>query len=128
MGENIYHEFNILTEIAGGLSVTLPYEDDFFGEDTKEDLEKYIKRNPKMSSEDAHRCWRLVENIAASSMGSWYQIAGVHGGGSPIMETIGLNLETDYESKKNIAKYLAGINKELDQSKELKAKPSPLGL
>jgi len=128
MGENIYHEFNILTEIAGGLSVTLPYEDDFFGEDTKEDLEKYIKRNPKMSSEDAHRCWRLVENIAASSMGSWYQIAGVHGGGSPIMETIALNLETDYESKKNIAKYLAGINKELDQSKELKAKPSPLGL
>ena len=42
------------------------------------------------------------------------------------METIALNLETDYESKKNIAKYLAGINKELDQSKDLKAKPAPL--
>ena len=123
MGENIYHEFNILTEIAGGLSVTLPFEDDFLAEETKKDLEKYIKRNPKISYEDAHRCWRLIENIAASAMASWYQIAGVHGGGSPIMETITLNLETDYEAKKNIAKYLAGINKELNQSKELNRKP-----
>jgi len=126
MGENIYHEFNILTEIAGGLSVTLPFEDDFIAEETKKDLEKYIKRNPKISYEDAHRCWRLVENIAASAMANWYQIAGVHGGGSPIMETITLNIETDYESKKNIAKYLAGINEELDQSKELTSKPVPL--
>ncbi|GAF81582.1 unnamed protein product, partial [marine sediment metagenome] len=72
----------------------------------------------------AHRIWRLVENLSASAMASWYEIAGVHGGGSPIMETIALNLEYDYESRKNIAKYLAGINKELDQSKLLKEKPT----
>jgi len=120
MGENIYHEFNILTEIAGGLSVTLPYEEDFLAEETKKDLEKLMKRNPKVSYEDACRIWRLVENTVASAMACWYQIAGVHGGGSPIMETITLNLEYDYESKKNIAKYLAGIDKELDQSKELR--------
>lgn len=58
----------------------------------------------------------------ASPMTSWYQIAGVHGGGSPIMETITLNTEYDYESKKNIAKYLAGINKELDQLEDLSIK------
>lgn len=40
------------------------------------------------------------------------------------METITLNAEYDYESKKDIAKYLAGISKELDQSKYLKEKPS----
>ena len=126
MGENIYHEFNILTEIAGGLSVTLPFEADFYGEETKKDLEKYIVRNPKISPEDSHRIWRLVENVAASPMSAWYQIAGVHGGGSPIMETITLNAEYDYESKKNIAKYLGGINKELDQSKDLKERPFSL--
>ena len=53
-----------------------------------------------------------------------YQIADVHGGGSPIMETITLNATYDYESKKNIAKCLAGINKELDQSEELKREPT----
>ena len=33
------------------------------------------------------------------------------------METITLNQEYDYESKKKIAKYLVGINKELNQSR-----------
>ena len=126
MGETIYHEFNILTEIAGGLSVTLPFEDEFFSEPTKQDLEKYIKRNPKLSAEEQHRIWRFVENVAASPMASWYEIAGVHGGGSPIMETITLNAAYDYEAKKNIARYLAGINKELDQSKALKERPFDL--
>jgi aromatic ring hydroxylase len=59
-------------------------------------------------------------------MAHWYAIAGVHGGGSPIMETITLNAEYDYESKKDIAKYLAGVTKDLDQSKLLKEKPSTL--
>jgi len=124
MGETIYHEFNILTEIAGGLSVTLPFEAEFYGEETKKDMDKYIVRNPNISAEDSHRIWRFIENIGASSMAHWYAIAGVHGGGSPIMETITLNAEYDYESKKNIAKYLAGICSELDQSKDLSIKPT----
>ena len=123
-GETIYHEFNLLAEIAGGLAVTLPYEDDFSSEETKAWLDKYLMRNPQIPREVAHRIWRLIENLTASSMAAWYQIAGVHGGGSPIMETIALNQEYDYESKKNIAKYLAGINKELDQSKDLKKEPA----
>ena len=124
MGETIYHEYNILTDVAGGLSVTLPFEDEFISETTKPYMDKYIVRNPKFSPEDSHRIWRLVENVVASPMSAWYQIAGVHGGGSPIMETITLNAEYNYESKKDIAKYLAGIDKDLDQSKELSIKPA----
>ncbi|MFQ6080578.1 MAG: 4-hydroxyphenylacetate 3-hydroxylase family protein [Candidatus Bathyarchaeia archaeon] len=124
MGETIYHEYNILTEIAGGLMVTLPFEDEFITEKTKPFLDKYMKRNPKISPEDMHRCFRFIENLAASELATWYQIAGVHGGGSPIMETIVLMSEYDIESKKDIAKYLAGIKKELNQSKSLSEKPS----
>jgi aromatic ring hydroxylase len=124
VGETIYHEFNILTEIAGGLAATLPFEADFESKNTSKYLAKYIMRNPKFSPEEAHRIWRLVENLVASPMSLWYQIAGVHGGGSPIMETIVLNAEYDYESRKNIARYLAGINQELDQTKELNTKPN----
>lgn len=125
-GETIFHEFNLLAEIAGGLAVTLPYEDDFNAEETRAWMEKYIIRNPKIPAEVAHRIWRLVENLTASSLAAWFEIAGVHGGGSPIMETIALNLSYDYASKKNIAEYLAGIRKELDQSKELKKEPHEL--
>jgi len=121
-GETIYHEFNLLSEIAGGLAMTLPYEDDFYNEETKDYMAKYIIRNANLSSEDSHRIWRLVENLSASSMAAWYQIAGIHGGGSPIMETIALNQDYDYQSKKKVARYLAGIDKELDQSKDLQQK------
>ena len=49
-GELIYHEYNILTEIAGGIAVTLPFEDDFHAPDTKKYLDKFIVRNPKLPS------------------------------------------------------------------------------
>lgn len=123
-GENIFHEFNLLVEVAGGIAVTLPYEDDFNVEPTKAWLEKYIIRNPSLSAEVSHRIWRLVENLTASSMACWYEIAGVHGGGSPVMETIALNQAYDYGSRQKVARYLAGIDKELDQSKQLKDEPN----
>jgi aromatic ring hydroxylase len=37
------------------------------------------------------------------------QVAGVHGGGSPIMERIAITAQYDIQAKKNLAKYLAGI-------------------
>ena len=40
------------------------------------------------------------------------------------METIALNLEYDYESRKKIARYLAGMDKELNQSKQLQEAPN----
>jgi len=33
-------------------------------------------------------------------MTAWYEIAGVHGGGSPIMETIALSIEYDLKPGK----------------------------
>ena len=36
-------------------------------------------------------------------------VAGVHGGGSPVMEEILISATYDFEEKKKIAKYLAGI-------------------
>ena len=38
-----------------------------------------------------------------------FQVAGVHGGGSPIMEDIAILGSYDLKSKINIAKHLAGI-------------------
>jgi aromatic ring hydroxylase len=123
-GELIYHEYNILTEIAGGISATLPFEEDFHAPDTKKYLDKFIVRNPKIPPEVSLKIWKFVENIGASSMSSWYEIAGVHGGGSPIMETIALNLDYNYESKKNLARYLAGIDAEFDDSADLAVEPT----
>lgn len=108
-GENIYHEHNILADIAGGLPATLPFEEDFFSEKTGEFLNKYIVRNPAFSPEAQHRCFRTISDLICSGFGGVWQIAGVHGGGSPIMETIGILSSYDLEKRKKIAKDLAGI-------------------
>jgi len=123
-GESIYHEYNILTEIAGGISVTLPFKEDFYGDETKADLKKFIVRNSKIPADIALKIWMFVENIGASPMTAWYMIAGVHGGGSPVMETIALNIGFDYDERKRLARYLAGIDKEFDDSKSLAIEPA----
>jgi aromatic ring hydroxylase len=123
-GEMIYHEYNILTEIAGGIAVTMPFEEDFKQGENAEALKRFIIRNPNLSAEESLKIWSLVENIGASSMTAWYMGAGVHGGGSPIMETIALNLGYDFEDKKRLAQYLAGINKDLDDSKMRDQEPT----
>ncbi|MBN2397711.1 MAG: aromatic ring hydroxylase, partial [Deltaproteobacteria bacterium] len=123
-GESIYHEYNILTEIAGGISVTLPFAEDFDAPETREDLERFIVRNPAISAEDALKIWKFVENVGASPMTAWYLIAGVHGGGSPVMETIALNIGYDYDERKRLARYLAGIDAEFDDSRMRSLEPS----
>jgi len=108
-GVHIYEEYEILADLAGGLAATLPREEDFINPITKSYLDKYIMRNPKISADKIQLCYRLVENLIASAPGAAAQISGIHGGGSPIMEKIAINGTYDMESKKAIAKYLAGI-------------------
>ena len=108
-GEKIYHEHSILTDIAGGLPATLPFEEDFFADKIGDLLNKYIVRNPAFSSEAQDRCYRTISDLICSGFGGVWQIAGVHGGGSPIMETIGILSSYNLEARKKIAKELAGI-------------------
>ncbi len=112
-GQEIYNEYSILADLAGGLSATLPMEGEFFSEETGELVHKYIMRNPNVSAEDTHRCFRMVENQLCSHFSGAQMVAGMHGGGSPLMETITMMSRYDLESLKNIAKYLAGINPDL---------------
>jgi len=108
-GKNVYHEYDTLCAIAGGLPATLPAEGDWLNPDTRAFLEKYIMRNPKVSAEKQHRLFRFISDFSCSAVGGVCQYAGVHGGGSPVMELIGIRSQYDLESKKRLVKYLAGI-------------------
>lgn len=108
-GINIYHEYDTLNAIAGGFPSTIPPEEDWLNPETGPDLAKYISRKPDVPVEKLHRLFRFISDFTCSSSAGWAQYAGVHGGGSPIMEKIGIRAEYDLESKKKIAKYLAGI-------------------
>lgn len=122
-GEEIYNEYKILSDLAGGLCVTLPFEDEFFAKETGELANKYIKRNSKIPSDNIHRCFRGIENLVASDSASAMQVAGLHGGGSPQMETITMMSRYDLEPLKGIAKYLFGIEKEQPRYSRANASP-----
>jgi len=108
-GVNIYHEYDILAATAGGWPATMPYEEDFYNKDIRGFLEKYSMRKPGISAEDQHRLFRFISDFSCSAWSGVWQYAGVHGGGSPIMEMIGIRSNYDLKSKIELVKHLAGI-------------------
>ncbi len=108
-GEAIYGEYEALAAIAGGLSATLPHEEDFYNEKTGPYLEKYIMRNPDISAENQHRAFRLFQDMMSSVWGGHKLIDALHGGGSPVIEKVAIYRDHNFEHSKNIVKKLAGI-------------------
>jgi 4-hydroxyphenylacetate 3-monooxygenase/4-hydroxybutyryl-CoA dehydratase/vinylacetyl-CoA-Delta-isomerase len=108
-GENVYHEYNVLAATAGGLPATLPFEDDWLNPETAPYLEKYVMRKPGISPEDQHRLFRFISDFSCSALSGVWQYAGVHGGGSSVMERIAIRGQYDLRSRIDLVKYLAGI-------------------
>jgi aromatic ring hydroxylase len=108
-GEAVFREAEILTDIAGGMPATFPYEGDFQNPEIKDLLYKYITRNPDIHPEDAAQLWRYIGDQLCSSTGGINMIGSYHGGGSPIMESIAITTQYDIESRKKMVKALAGI-------------------
>jgi aromatic ring hydroxylase len=108
-GEAVFREAEILTDIAGGMPATFPYEGDFQNPEIKDLLYKYITRNPDIPPEDAAQLWRYIGDQLCSSTGGINMIGAYHGGGSPIMESIAITTQYDIESRKKMVKKLAGI-------------------
>ncbi|MFX1326570.1 MAG: 4-hydroxyphenylacetate 3-hydroxylase family protein [Promethearchaeota archaeon] len=112
-GENIYEEFKILADLSGGLIATLPYEGSFFSKEVGDLAMKYLKRNPRVKPENIYRCFKGIEGLVVSDLAGLTQVAGVHGGGSPQMETITMMMRYDVERLKDISKYIFGIKSKL---------------
>lgn len=112
-GEMIYEEYKILADLSGGLIATLPYEGSFTSEEVGELAMKYLKRNPRVKPENIYRCFKGIEFLAVSELAGLMQVAGLHGGGSPQMETITMMMRYDLEKLKDISKYLFGIKSRL---------------
>jgi 4-hydroxyphenylacetate 3-monooxygenase/4-hydroxybutyryl-CoA dehydratase/vinylacetyl-CoA-Delta-isomerase len=122
-GQEIYNEYAILADLAGGISASLPTEESYYDPETAELVNKYTRRNPAYSDEETHRVFRMMENKLCSPFSGAEMVAGVHGGGSPIMETITMMSRYNLEPLKDIAKYLAGINKDIPRYERDTATP-----
>lgn len=122
-GQEIYNEYSILADLAGGISASLPTEESYYDPETSRLVNKYTRRNPAYSEEETHRVLRMMENKLCSPFSGAEMVAGVHGGGSPIMETITMMSRYNLEPLKNIAKYLCGINEDIPRYERETATP-----
>ncbi|MBN1376256.1 MAG: aromatic ring hydroxylase [Dehalococcoidia bacterium] len=108
-GEAVYHEYEILCEISGGIPATFPHEADFLNPDTSDLLKKYTMRNPNIKIDDAIKLWMHIGDVLCSATGGITMMANYHGGGSPIMESIAITSQYDIEACKAMVKKIAGI-------------------
>ncbi|MEE3362396.1 MAG: 4-hydroxyphenylacetate 3-hydroxylase N-terminal domain-containing protein [Anaerovoracaceae bacterium] len=109
-GHNIFHEFNMMCDVSGGLPATLPGTKEYNSPEVGDFVKKYVTRKEGVSPEDCYRLFALASDLLTGEYSAVIcQIAGVHGGGSPIMEDIAILGSYPLKEKVDIAKHLAGI-------------------
>ncbi len=108
-GEAVWHEAELLCDLAGGVVATFPHEKDFANDKVGELLLKYTTRNPDMPVEDQAQFWRYLGDVLCSANGGITNVGNYHGGGSPIMEQIAITTQYDIQARKELVKYLAGM-------------------
>jgi 4-hydroxybutyryl-CoA dehydratase/vinylacetyl-CoA-Delta-isomerase len=106
-----YEIVRLAEDIAGGIMATLPSEKDFKNPEIGKYMDKYLKGDKTVPTESRLRMLRLIENISMGLGAVGYQIESMHGAGSPQAQRIMIEREVDIEAKKQLAKFLAGIEK-----------------
>ena len=112
-----YEIVRLAEDIAGGLTVTMPSEKDFKsdlvvgknGETVGDICNKYYAASPACTTEERMRVLRFLENICLGSSAVGYRTESMHGAGSPQAQRIMIARQGNIESKKKLAKALAGI-------------------
>ena len=105
-GKDLHEVIRMMVEIAGGMVADIPSEDDFQNPEIGPLLTKYLKGAPSFSTEDRVRMFRLIEKLAFESRDI---VSNIHGAGSPETHRMTILRHSGLESKKNLAKHLAGI-------------------
>ncbi len=108
-GKELAEVIRMMIEIAGGMVADIPSEKDFEHPEIGPLLNKYLKGVDDVSTGDRVRIFRLIEKLAFESRDI---VSNIHGGGSPETHRMTILRHADIESKKKLAKKLAGIEEE----------------
>ncbi len=106
-----YEISRLAQDLAGGLMVTMPSEQDFRHEETGPLLEKYLQGRPGVATEFRMRILRLIENMTLGRNAVGYLTESMHGAGSPQAQRIQIAREMQLEFRKQLAQILAGVSR-----------------
>ena len=107
-----YEITRLAEDIAGGLMVTMPGEQDLKNDYLRPYLEKYLKGVADIPTEDRLRILRLIENLTLGAAAVGYRTESMHGAGSPQAQRIMISRQSNLAHKKQLAKDIAGIKGE----------------
>ena len=107
-----YEIGRLAQDLAGGLVVTMPSEDDYRSDEVGPLLEKYLKGKAEINTEDRMRILRLIENMTLGRNAVGYLTESMHGAGSPQAQRIQIMRQMQIDYKKKLAQALAGIESE----------------
>jgi 4-hydroxybutyryl-CoA dehydratase/vinylacetyl-CoA-Delta-isomerase len=105
-----YEIARLAQDIAGGLLVTLPSEDDFADPQVGPYLRKYLRGADSDTAEARARLLRLLENLTLGPGAAAYLTESLHGAGSPQAQRIMLGRLADLEGNVRLAGRLAGVD------------------
>jgi len=109
-----YDIARIAQDLAGGLVVTLPSQQDLDHADLGPLLDKYLQGRDGVATKERVRILRLIENMTLGRNAVGYLTESMHGAGSPQAQRVQIARQAQLEFKKQLARALAGIPVEGD--------------
>jgi len=113
-----YEIGRLAQDIAGGIVVTLPSDQDFKHPEIGPILEKYLAGRKGADVENRRRILRLIENMTMGRNAVGYLTESMHGAGSPQAQRIQIQRQMQMGYKKNLAKKLAGVKDDFEEDVE----------
>ncbi|HOP63779.1 MAG TPA: 4-hydroxyphenylacetate 3-hydroxylase family protein [Spirochaetota bacterium] len=104
-----YEIARLAQDIAGGLMVTMPSEDDLNSPEIGHYVKKYFRGNADVPTESRMKILRLIENITLGTAAVGYLTESMHGAGSPQAQRIMIARQVNMAEKMKVAKKLCGI-------------------
>ena len=109
-----YEMARLAQDLAGGLVVTMPSQQDLDHPELGPLLDKFLKGREGSATEDRLRILRLIENLTLGRNAVGYLTESMHGAGSPQAQRVQIARQSQLEFKKGLARRLAGIDDEAD--------------
>lgn len=113
-----YEIGRLAQDLAGGMVATLPSEADFREPTTGPLLQKYLSGRTGVPTEHRLRAARLIENMTMGRNAVGYLTESLHGAGSPQAQRVQIRRQADMETKKDLARDLAGIPTQANPASE----------
>lgn len=110
-----YEMARLAEDLAGGLMVTMPSQQDLFHEKLGPVVEKYLAGTCGVPTIDRMRVLRLIENITLGTAAVGYRTESMHGAGSPQAQRIMIARQANFDHKKALARALARVGEPVEK-------------